>query len=106
MAILLYLAQSPTWGQRTEEILLHVIIILVDLIDLERLRIDSTSTRMQCWIMFSTAGHIQVSEICAMICLVSALLAFQSVTTVMISTVHHKYYHLLTLSLVLIPFII
>lgn len=103
----------PPGGKETEEIFLYIIIILVDLIDLERLQIDSTSTRMQCWTMFSTAGHTQVSEICAMEHLVSALLAFQSVTTVTICTALNLptihiiiCYRLLTLSLFLIPFLI
>lgn len=56
--------------------------VIVDLIDLERLQTDSTSTRMQCWTMFSTAEHTQVSEISVIGHLVSALSACQSATTI------------------------
>ena len=54
--------------------------VIVDLIDLERLQTDSTLTRMQCWTMFSTAEHTQVSEISVIGHVVSALSACQSAT--------------------------
>lgn len=62
--------------------------VTVDLIDLERLQTDSTLTRMQCWTMFCTAEHTQVSDISVMGHLVNALSACHSATctTIMICT--------------------